>query len=887
MAFVPPAAANPFKGLTSAVANARLARAIRSVLADNERRIETELRLDLPLTLWNQFTTPQHLVALLCCAALFAAYAHGVDAVGGHATQHYIIVCAVLFLFNVFLNVCLACLRLRHLCWEVHSRVATAVLEFERSYGVFRPSQSTNPQASVAMQQQQQQAEAVFVDGVVVQAGPSWRALDFHDPAKTMHTVPVYRDGEWVRLPVLLLVRGDLIALMSGEPAPAKGRCVDAGGAGRRSSMSAVYRIAASRAAAGVAGGDGARVRRARASSSRHGGASEKAEASTAPTGEQHSRGVSVATSGPAPTGALPHRKRGYNSATPGGRRAGEDGGSALARQRNVEVLTLCGDMRRYCLDDTPAAVSLRKRLRTPHRPQPLFLGQLRSMGRLWLWWQVAICALAVAAVVVRSALTPSAAPDVQISAVAAASRPLVGTLSGVLLQLPTALLCASPLSFSVLLGCCELICTAFILAAYELALLRSRWKSWKKALTLRVLAKEKSLVVNSQGLSATTCAAEAASVAECMRTEASKPRQHAAWNPFASRSLRRRDGEVPGSTQPSTASQSPVWPDVSSWLRLLSRSSPNPASHGRGVSGQCSSNIPVEMHHGGSSSGTSNPEAPGAALLPFIVEGDAGSTVGQDEVAMQRPELLLRAASLNSPSGPSSGVSGINASNSILNAQRLAAERRIELAGGRHGSLASELVDAAQASDQSFDAVGGVTMRGELVPRAYADVDRIGEPALLLSDLQGSASTDRIVLPKHVGVLSRLSNCCLRSRSPVLSRRFDGLTFSQITAHWRGPPSSRVWFYFARLFCRPITRLIGMSSVHKKQNAPPGSSKQSAQPHLHLTEHEEQRWSNDILLDSLVDVGFGMHPVPTPLASAQVLLRLGSSTVFCCADRR
>jgi hypothetical protein len=45
-------------------------------------------------------------------------------------------------------------------------------------------------------------------------------------------------------------------------------------------------------------------------------------------------------------------------------------------------------------------------------------------------------------------------------------------------------------------------------------------------------------------------------------------------------------------------------------------------------------------------------------------------------------------------------------------------------------------------------------------------------------------------------------------------------------------------------------------------------------------------RWRNSLLRDDLVDVGFGLRPVATPLLSSQLLARLGSTTVFCCADR-
>lgn len=41
--------------------------------------------------------------------------------------------------------------------------------------------------------------------------------LDFHSSNKLVNSVLVYRDSEWIRLPVYLLVRGDVVALSSND----------------------------------------------------------------------------------------------------------------------------------------------------------------------------------------------------------------------------------------------------------------------------------------------------------------------------------------------------------------------------------------------------------------------------------------------------------------------------------------------------------------------------------------------------------------------------------------------------------------------------------------------------------------------------------------------
>lgn len=782
------------------------------MLADNEARISAEARVDLPRALWNQATTPEHVVAFLCCAAIFAAYVSGADGDHRRASHSSLVVCVVLLLASVGVNVSLVCLRLHKLRWEVHSRVTNAVLEFERACTSLRPA---NPAAGTASSvgpaaPGAQPASAVFVDGAVVHAGSAWRALDFHDPSKSMHTVPVYRDGAWVRLPVLLLVRGDLIALLGGEPAPTRGRCVDAGGSGRRSSMTALYRNfrAAQQARAG-----------SRRSSS---------------AGAQLSR----------PPPVRPEPRQG--------------------RVRDVEVLTLCGDMRRYALDDTPAAVALRKRLRTPHRPQPLFLTQLRSMGRLALLWQGGLGLAAAAAVVVRSVFTPSGVPDAHPDNSVLAPRPeaLVGAVEGALVQLPTLLLCLSPLTLSALLALCELLLTASVLASYELALLRFKWKAWKRDLNLRLLVNERAELHGQQASAATTAAAvDLGSVEQ------------------RSRHVR---GQRAGATFPDGAKSEsrPAAPSLS-WMRWILGARARPLL-------QQPDTMVTSPSLGPDPSVGLESAPPGDALHPFIVDGDGAAASLSDAPPASAPP-----AGVISPAGESASLAGVP---------------------GGDASLASRLQAARAAAD-----VGGVSLDdGEFLPRAYTDHGHaaLGMPALLLDDALRDGNPHGGGLPQPTlapssGWFPSAFLLCERRKAPLPVRRvFNGTPFHRVVAHWTGPTSSRIFFYARRLCCVAV-RPTRLANVVPTRPVAPSARRASAHRHHHhhhqlpaaqpavvgspsnpdsasqaRSETLLQRWSNSFFADALVDVGFGLSPIASPLSSSQILLRLGSATVFCCADR-
>ena len=822
---------NVFKGQSSAVANAKLSRAIRAVLADNEKRIVAEGQIDIPQALWNQATTLPHVVMLGCCIALLAAFAfYRVES----EVHPSIIVCVVLLLSSIGINAALVCVRLLQLRWEGHNRIVDAVLEFERACISCRPAVPTSqspPTPGSPSTAASPAATVVTADGVVMHAG-SWKALDFHDPSKSMHTVPVFRDGEWVRLPVLLLVRGDLIALMGGEPAPAKGRCVDAGSSGRRSSMTALYR--------------NFRVGQPEARSRRGASAGAPSHQPTPPA----SMPPPAAARRPEP---LPRRTR------------------------DVEVLTLCGDMRRYALDDTPAAVALRKRLRTPHRPQPLFLSQLRSMERLVLLWQAGLGLAAVAAVVIRSVLTPSGAPDVQLgpsAAAAAAPQPqaLVGVVTGLLVQVPTLLLCVSPLTFSTLLALSELILTASVLAAYELALLRFKWKAWKRRVDLQLFASDK---LEEQKESAAARAAAHDAVAAGTGGVVEQRSRHTQRRDTDA-SLRELGADSSAfSAEPRNASASRwAW-----WGRLV-----------RGWRGRTSApDTGVGQAAAAAATSVTVSSPAGYSLHPFIVDGDATT-----------------AAAVASDPPPPSGTAPATLRPSDDDGSHRNDD--VPTIGGAVVSFNAPpaLVAMLARASSVCDDIGGVSLDGEFIPRAYAKrgAAAVGFPALLTDDLRREANVRSAALAST-------------------SRRFDGVSLSRIFAHWSGPSEARVLFYLRRLccLCHRRTQLLSATPVRLPQSTAaksvygvadvssggdPRRSRQHSHHHqqqssivdsrardltaspdlLARSTVDSQRWGNTFFSDALIDVGFGMSPITTPLVSSQILLRLGSATVFCCADR-
>lgn len=196
-----------------------------------------------------------------------------------------LLVSASLLLGLACVNVCLVLRRAHRLRWEVHGRAVDVLLEFERAclMSVPLPAASAGLAAmltglegggrmatvghktntlggggqgaaaaafalrptglstetwgreaagAASLHHHQHGLGAMVVEGVVCgYNAAAWPALEFATAERDSkltheltHAVPVYRDGHWVRLPVSLVVRGDIIALMHKESPPGADR---------------------------------------------------------------------------------------------------------------------------------------------------------------------------------------------------------------------------------------------------------------------------------------------------------------------------------------------------------------------------------------------------------------------------------------------------------------------------------------------------------------------------------------------------------------------------------------------------------------------------------------------------------------------------------------
>ena len=234
------------RGHTTAFANSLLSSQLRALLHDDATRIRAEDAMEWWPTLAASLTSPPNLPLLLAAALLICGYGVSSSSLGPSWPAPYALLIAAGVLFIIVgASATLVLRRLHRLRWEVHSTVSAAVLEFERGAGVHAPP------AVIAALLAGGATAAATTDGVVLcseapapVAGGGWSALAFHEASKSINGVPVFRDETWVRLPPVLLVQGDVIALMGWETAPARVRPVDGAVVGRRSSVSATYRLA-------------------------------------------------------------------------------------------------------------------------------------------------------------------------------------------------------------------------------------------------------------------------------------------------------------------------------------------------------------------------------------------------------------------------------------------------------------------------------------------------------------------------------------------------------------------------------------------------------------------------------------------------------------------
>ena len=1026
-------------GLTTRVATARLARSLQLVLADDARRIRYEASLEIRDIIRSQLTAPHAIVPIMCAAACACAAALTVSSGGTYGSNIYgdvaadagagAIVATAVIIICVAANVAIVLVRAHRLRWETHDRIATALLEFERASGMHARSTSSPQQSHrVAVQTEREgstnAATVVTSDGIVVEASNAWRVLDFHDLTKSVHTVVTLRDGEWVRLPVHLLVKGDFIALMAGEMAPAKIKGVDGVEAGRRSSVSGIVsRTAAPSRTSGANSSSVPTVRTASPAFARgaiSGSTVETALAPVAavapssplqlsavhvplpadviraPTTGGHSDSEKptmphVAAPAIAPAAAPSDLANGANSErtahTVGGQsertrhhhhhrhhhtRAAPISGEAMqgrepsvgpgraqsagpvpvrtpttTRDRAVDALTLCGDARRFILLDTPAIAALRKRLRAPLRPQSLLITNVRSATRLFGIWAAVLAAVSFVAVFLRSLLTNTipwawsggVQPTVGSNGdTRVGYGATVGVLSGLFVQLPTLVLLLTPLTLPALLSCAELYGTARMLATHEAAIVRSRWKKWRREILLQQLATRRS------GGDGTTAAAVP------LRREAVSTAAIAAAGihgdgatTLAHTNLRTLTA-VSGRWLSTMRSQFQA-------LACIKRSRAGRNDRVAAAAAQTRSGAPLLSGSGD--------VAPGE--LPFISEGDAGpgDDAGSPSLSIQHP--VQQHVGATAPwSDPNSRESydAAQASHVTTSAGRIAASccacsaryrcpthvvdrlrnwsrhrwwMSCAPRGGRftsrrdsddEGSYADhkrveddtdDEEDVAMLSVVRAAAAAAARLRAE---SNSTGIDDDGVQRASASQLQrsqhpggiGSSQAQRKVmlesvrtLRPDVGDVSERGDlvplqyvtarevlkmqharrwCCIRARhqskdvanprvvstSSPPRRTFDGSSFEDISAGHATvtPAHARVAFYAWRL----------MRSVSAESRSEDKAARAAT------------AWSNQCLMNDLIDVGFGVQPIPVPLLSSQALFRLAGHTVFACADR-
>eukprot|EP01138_Halocafeteria_seosinensis_P014034 gb/GECG01014331.1/.p1 GENE.gb/GECG01014331.1/~~gb/GECG01014331.1/.p1 ORF type:complete len:2081 (+),score=192.95 gb/GECG01014331.1/:1-6243(+) len=253
--------------------------------------------------------------------------------------------------------------------------------------------------------------------------------LTFHSTHEGITSYLTYRSGEWLRLPLHCLVKGDVVALKPGEISPATVRCVDD-----------PFQEGAN-------------------------------ESSTNPDSHNKAPPV-VVPSGyriPCLLGSLLVKQ----TTAPGAHRAGSpqtssEGIGRSPGQRARDLLVVNGDSRRFILLETPLGTLLRQRLCAPLRPRPLFVLHLESMFQVVRVLTVSLLVGSIIAAAVRASTDTSNLDPL----------PLVFSHTSLMV------VCSIPLSFPFLVTIGESWVTAQVLSLQERAMLRWRWKEWKKSLS-------------------------------------------------------------------------------------------------------------------------------------------------------------------------------------------------------------------------------------------------------------------------------------------------------------------------------------------------------------------------------------------------------------------
>ena len=331
--------------------------------------------------------------------------------------------------------------------------------------------------------------------------------LPFHSQPGAVSSVLAYRDGEWVRLPTNLLVKGDMLALPAGDIAPGKVQLLDL--------QHGLEPIAAANinhdrnkprsrngTRGSIPGGESDEDEDHRPQSDKHFKAfheahqhkenPEKAVESyvwlpraenTNPTFEYGQR-VRYPVNKAKPS--EPKSRESWKAAPlgfPGVVPPPGDWHRAPHIHQLRGTLAMASDLRRFILLETPAASQLRRRLQPPLRPTPLPLLQLEH---LFKFSRIILCLVLIAsvilnlvvAIVVTQTTSPLAWPS---------SGDLVGEqwmiwVSSLMSRALVPMAAASGLAFPLLLFFGEAIGTGHTMALGEAFLLRDRLKLLRAA---------------------------------------------------------------------------------------------------------------------------------------------------------------------------------------------------------------------------------------------------------------------------------------------------------------------------------------------------------------------------------------------------------------------
>lgn len=215
---------NHYRGLRSSTASLLLSKAVRLVLAEDAERI---LRLEMQenrriffvhLSSRHNLFQFMYITVLLLTGFINLGFAPRIEYYS-YDTWGFFIPATIILLF-VLCNTGLVVYRASILRWETHGRIFDNLLEWERANNLYEqisPLPGSYVESSVGGHTTAKKPRVILSDGIVVSYDPAnWTSIPVAEGRATSSCL-VYRDEKWFRIPILLLVPGDLISLMEGE----------------------------------------------------------------------------------------------------------------------------------------------------------------------------------------------------------------------------------------------------------------------------------------------------------------------------------------------------------------------------------------------------------------------------------------------------------------------------------------------------------------------------------------------------------------------------------------------------------------------------------------------------------------------------------------------